>query len=160
VEPRRRVRQSLTGMRLASAILCLLAASPALGAQLSLSWTDNSDNEDGFRIERRLSPSGSYAGIATVAANATTYADNTVTAGQDYCYRVQAYNTAGSSGYTNEACGAAAVTLTLTVITSGTGTVTSTSPTGAIACPGDCNHSGTSVELDAHPAAPRCISGL
>ena len=47
-----------------------------------------------------------------------------------YCYRLRAYNAAGNSGYSNEACGTAATlpSVVLTVVKVGTGTVTSTSP--------------------------------
>jgi hypothetical protein len=127
-----------------------------MAAQLTLTWTDNAANESGSRIERRLQGSGTYTEIDTVGANVTTYLDTTVDAGQGYCYRVRAYNSAGNSGYSNQACGTAATTpppaLTLTVGRTGTGTVTSTSPADAVNCGADCTHSGpsgTSVSLTA-----------
>ena len=33
-------------------------------AQLTLSWTDNSTNEDGFKIERKSDSTGTFAEIA------------------------------------------------------------------------------------------------
>jgi hypothetical protein len=92
-------RQCFTWIRLVVAIVWLTAAAPALAAQLTLTWTDNASNESGFRVERRLNPAGSYSEIRTLGPNVTTYADTTVTAGQGYCYRVRAYNSAGNSGY-------------------------------------------------------------
>src|SRR5262249_46719943 len=37
--------------------------------------------------------------------NVTSYIDSSVTGGATYCYRVRAYNTAGDSAYSNQACG-------------------------------------------------------
>ena len=36
----------------------------AIAAQLTLSWNDNSSNEDGFRIERRIGTSGTHQQLA------------------------------------------------------------------------------------------------
>jgi len=85
-----------------------LTATAIIPATVELNWVDNSSNEDGFRIER-MEVSGSYSEIATVAANTTTYED-TVSQPADYKYRVRAYNSSDTSGYSNEAC------LTVTVV--------------------------------------------
>ncbi|MBD3421618.1 MAG: hypothetical protein GF398_15995 [Chitinivibrionales bacterium] len=67
---------------------------------VTLTWNDNSNNEDGFVIER--APSfGSFEEIARVNAGATTYKDENVALG-DYSYRVAAYNGSSMSGYSNE----------------------------------------------------------
>jgi hypothetical protein len=71
-----------------------------------LNWTDNSNNETQFSIERRLSPSGTFAVIGTVGANVVTFTDTTGQPGTTYDYRVQATNGAGSSAYSNIASGA------------------------------------------------------
>jgi hypothetical protein len=85
----------------------LLAATAwqtaAEAAILSLAWSDNSNNEDGFKIERR-SPNGSFVEVARVGANVTTYTDSQLAAGTAYCYAVRAFNSAGSSDATNAAC--------------------------------------------------------
>ena len=84
-------------------LAALFLAAPAAAAQLTLAWTDTSNNEGGFRIERRTS-GGSFAQIAQVAANVSSFVDSSVTAGTTYCYRVRGYNQQSVSAYTNEAC--------------------------------------------------------
>ena len=65
-----------------------VSASESFAAQLQLSWTDNSTNETGFKIDRKTGTSGTYAQIASVGAGITSYTDSTVTAGTNYCYRL------------------------------------------------------------------------
>jgi hypothetical protein len=74
-------------------------------AQLTLTWQDNSNDEDNFAIERKTGTNGAYSQIASVGADVISYVDNSVTRGINYCYRVQAVNSAGASAYTNEGCG-------------------------------------------------------
>ncbi len=74
-------------------------------ASLQLTWIDNSEDEDGFRIERKLQSDDTYAVITTVGANVTSYGDSGLANSTAYCYRVNAFNSAGNSAYTNEACG-------------------------------------------------------
>ncbi len=69
--------------------------------RINLTWTVRSDNETGFRIERRTG--GRFVQIATVQAKTTTYADRGLQPGTTYGYRVRAYNAQGNSGYSNEA---------------------------------------------------------
>jgi hypothetical protein len=69
--------------------------------QVILSWNDNSENEDGFRVERKVK-GGSYSRIATVAANVSSYSDNGLSFGITYYYRVRAYNAQGGSYYSDE----------------------------------------------------------
>ncbi len=72
----------------------------------TLTWQDNSDNEDGFKVERKTPsiPGDIFGEIGQVTANVATYQD-TVTDGKERCYRVRAFNASGDSVYTNEACG-------------------------------------------------------
>jgi titin len=79
----------------------LLANAPSHD-RVDLSWSDNAGDETGYRIER--SADGvNFSEIATLGANATSYADTGVTASTTYDYRVRAYNGAGNSGYSNTA---------------------------------------------------------
>lgn len=82
-----------------SAWIAAAGAAPA-PSMFTLMWTDNSDNEDGFRIERS-SNGRSFGEIARVRANVTRYHDTDVEDGMRYWYRVHAYNTYGRSGYSN-----------------------------------------------------------
>jgi hypothetical protein len=133
----------------------------AAASRLTITWSDRSSNEDGFKVERRTGTTGTFAQITQVGTNVTSFIDSTVTAGTTYCYRVRAYNTAGNSAYSNEACAPApTVTFTLTVTKTGSGTVSS-SPAG-ISCGGDCSQtytSSTSVTLTATPASGYRFSG-
>ncbi|MFL5242206.1 MAG: fibronectin type III domain-containing protein [Gemmataceae bacterium] len=79
-----------------------LSASAAAGA-VNLAWTDNSDNETGFKIERKTDVNGIYSQVALVDANVTNFADVGLSNGTQYFYRVRATNSGGDSSYTNEA---------------------------------------------------------
>jgi hypothetical protein len=71
-------------------------------SQINLSWTDNSTNETGFRIERcKGSTCTNFTQIATVGSNTTTYASTGLSANTVYRYRIYAYNTSGNSPYSN-----------------------------------------------------------
>lgn len=94
-----------------------------------LNWNDISNNESGFKIERKLL-NGSFGVIGTVTANTTTYDDNSISTGQTYIYRVYSYNSAGNSAsYTNEFSITIPVPIILPTVT--TSTVTSIMSTTA-----------------------------
>jgi len=78
-----------------------LTAQAVAGGKVLLNWTDNSNNEDGFKIERRDGAS-SFTEIAQVSANANSYLDTGLTIEETYTYRVFAFNAAGNSTYSNE----------------------------------------------------------
>ena len=63
---------------------------------VSLTWTDSSTDETGFKVLRKDSLTGSYSTITTTSADATSYSD-TVTAAGSYWYRVSATNINGDS---------------------------------------------------------------
>ena len=80
-----------------------LTATAASSSQINLSWTDNSNNETGFKVERSPDGSTGWTEIATPTANTTTYQNTGLTASTTYYYRVRAYNGSGNSGYSNTA---------------------------------------------------------
>jgi hypothetical protein len=74
-----------------------LRASVA-GNAITLSWTDNSWNESGFVIERKVS--GSWTRIGSVGAGITTYTDSGLPSTANVAYQVQAVNAFGGSAFT------------------------------------------------------------
>ncbi len=67
---------------------------------VDLNWTDNSDNELGFKIERKddsLSVPGLWTLIDSVGADVTTFTDIGLTPNTVYSYKVYAYNAVGNS---------------------------------------------------------------
>lgn len=79
-----------------------LTATVASASQINLTWADNSTNEESFAIERSTDGT-TFAALATVAANAPTYASTGLTAATTYTYRVRATSAGGNSGYSNVA---------------------------------------------------------
>ena len=81
-----------------------LAATAISSSQIDLAWTDNSTNEDGFKIERcQNAGCSNFAQIATVGTNVSTYSDAGLSASTTYGYRVRAFNLGGDSAYSNTA---------------------------------------------------------
>jgi hypothetical protein len=80
-----------------------LSATAASSTQINLSWTDNSDNETTFNIERAPGGTTTFVEIATVAAGITSYQNTGLAASTSYIYRVRAQNSVGYSGYTSTA---------------------------------------------------------
>jgi len=81
-----------------------LVATVAGSAQINLTWTDNSDDEVGFKLQRTTDPSNSssWATIYTAQAGETSYSDTGLNGSTSYYYRVFAYNNIGESSYSNE----------------------------------------------------------
>ena len=63
---------------------------------ISINWTDNSNNEDGFRIYRKEVSTEVWVEIGDVIADVNLFVDDDVVAGINYSYRVLAYNQGGS----------------------------------------------------------------
>jgi parallel beta-helix repeat protein len=78
-----------------------LVAQAGSSSTVSLNWTDNSNNESGFEIERKSS-SQNFTKIGTTGAGQTTFSDNGLAASTPYTYRVRAINSAGASAFSNE----------------------------------------------------------
>jgi hypothetical protein len=69
---------------------------------VKLTWTDNSSNEDGFKVERSTDGT-TFTQVTQTSANVTTFVDTGLTPGATYTYRVRATNSVGDSGYSNTA---------------------------------------------------------
>jgi hypothetical protein len=115
-----------------------LGATATSPSSIQLTWTDNSNNEDSFRIERS-SDGTNFTQIASVGVNVTQYGDSGLSSQATYYYRVRAansYNTLSYSAYTNIASattpsGSNSVPVDLYHFDEGTGTTTVDSGSGA-----------------------------
>jgi hypothetical protein len=84
-----------------------LSATAQAGPQVSLTWRDNANNENGFYVERCTGAlafcqqAANYAQIAVAPLKTktgnTSFIDTTVAWGNAYYYRVAAFNGGGSS---------------------------------------------------------------
>ncbi|MDD4776508.1 MAG: stalk domain-containing protein, partial [Syntrophomonas sp.] len=101
---------TLTTATLKIAIIWPILTAPAAPSNLSagsvssdevvLQWSDNSNNEGGFRIERSVGGSP-YAEATSVGTDAETWTDTGVEPATTYTYRVRAFNSFGNSVWTN-----------------------------------------------------------
>ncbi len=110
-----------TLLRIFLVVFFLAWAAQSRAEEATISWTDNSgknplvnDQEYGFRLERNLNggpftllPGDSPIVGVTTSADVQIYTDTTLTADNNvdnkYCYRVQAVNFVGSSGWASTA---------------------------------------------------------
>jgi FtsP/CotA-like multicopper oxidase with cupredoxin domain len=80
-----------------------LTATLQSGPRVSLTWRDNATNETGFLVERSTDNGTTWTQVGTAPARNNTgnvtYVDTTVTAGNNYLYRVAAVNGTGLSAY-------------------------------------------------------------
>jgi parallel beta-helix repeat protein len=81
-----------------------LTAPASSATQIDLSWSETSNNEDGFRIERCAGKNcKDFVEIAQVGANVVALSDTGVNRNTNYLYRVRAFNGSGNSAYSNTA---------------------------------------------------------
>jgi chitodextrinase len=78
-----------------------LTTESICNTSILLRWTDNSDDEDAFEIERK-SGSGQFVPIAAVPTDVAVYEDSGLSPNTGYVYRVRATNQDGASTYSNE----------------------------------------------------------
>jgi hypothetical protein len=77
-----------------------LIASALSSSQIRLIWTDNSINEDGFKIERSMD-NKTWTQIDSVPMNTTGYTATGLLSNKNYYFRVRAWNVLGYSSYSN-----------------------------------------------------------
>jgi hypothetical protein len=117
-----------------------LTATAISSTQVNLSWTDNSQTEQSYKIERKVS-GGEFAQIAELGANITAYSDAGLSPSTAYVYRVRGFNiVAGDSAYSNEA------------------SVTTLTPTGQPASSGGGGGGGCSI--GARQNTPGAVANL
>jgi hypothetical protein len=119
--------------------------------QIALAWTDNSSNEEHFRIER--STNGSvWTLLVSTDPNTTAYTDVVASTTVPYYYRIRSENTFGSSSYSSIASSVAGQTVS---IGSGNWNSASTWTGGAVPSSSDnvTIESGHTVVLDASSLA-------
>ncbi len=96
----------------------------SINGQIDLQWTDNSEDESLFTIERSTNNSVNFEEIATVGANVTSYSDLDISSNNNYYYRVAAVASGNYSNYSSivsvVTIQLAPVNLTLSNITSST----------------------------------------
>jgi len=91
-----------------SLLMVSLASSTPTNLLPTLRWTDNSNNENGFTIERKMGINGTYSAVGSVPANTTVFFDMTANAAYSsypnngeifsyFSYRVVAINNLGRS---------------------------------------------------------------
>jgi plastocyanin len=80
-----------------------LLAQTLTASEIILAWTDNANNETGYRIERKPL-GGSFAEIGTAPADATGFTDPGLAEATFFTYRVRAEGSGGTfSAFSNEA---------------------------------------------------------
>ena len=80
-----------------------LKATADSAPRIDLTWQDNSSNENGFRVQRRVDGSDEWINIGTTAANVTMFSDGGVLPATLYHYRVRALGPTVDSEFSNEA---------------------------------------------------------
>ena len=79
-----------------------LSGTTISATEINLTWTDNSTDETGFKLERQ--PDGQVTWdivAASLAPNTQAYADSGLSPSTLYHYRVSAFNAVGSSGFSS-----------------------------------------------------------
>ena len=78
-----------------------LQTSKLSDTSLQLTWTDNSNNESGFEIERKTGTSN-WVTLTTKNANVISHTDVGLTIDETYSYRVKATHSYGDSDWSEE----------------------------------------------------------
>jgi hypothetical protein len=84
-----------------------LAAFSLVNGDIRISWQDNSDETE-FSVERCVGAGcAAFAELIRLGQDVSTWTDSGLTAGTDYCYRVQGVLGAEVTGYSNISCATA-----------------------------------------------------
>lgn len=63
---------------------------------VTLSWIDNAENEEGYKVERSTM-NGEFVTVAALGANASSYKDTALTASTNYIYKITGFNKGGTN---------------------------------------------------------------
>lgn len=144
-----------------------LAASATSASVIHLTWTDNSSNETGFKIERSLTSGGPYSPAGTANPNETTYDDQGLSASTTYYYIVKSTNEAGDSSPSNQASattppGGQATTININLTLAGKTNATSNGTTLRIFSVGGASpiYENTNVSTDSSGNSQITAPGL
>ncbi|MDQ3393969.1 MAG: fibronectin type III domain-containing protein [Bacteroidota bacterium] len=80
-----------------------LKAVTSWQSEVTVSWKDNSNNEDGFSLERSEMNSSNFTNIATLPPNTSSYNDKNLKSNTTYFYRIRSFNLGGHSTYSEQA---------------------------------------------------------
>ena len=80
-----------------------LGAAADFSRKIQLSWNDNANNENGFKIEKSVNGGTNWNLLVTLPANTVSFLDTGLTINSIYHYRVFSFNSFGSSAYSNVA---------------------------------------------------------
>jgi YVTN family beta-propeller protein len=83
-----------------------LTAETASASRIELTWSDNADDEIGFKIERRKDGDESFTQVGTVGENVTSYSAGSLQRNTAYDFRVRAYSETDDSDYSTVATAA------------------------------------------------------
>ena len=137
-----------------------LQATAISGSQINLAWTDNSNNEAAFKLERKTGSNGAYTEIAVLGVGRTNYSDTGLAPATTYFYRIRAFNSGGDSAYSNEASATTPDTIPPAAVTNlATGAVTTTSVALSWTAPGDDGNTGTASSYDIRYSTSGPITG-
>ena len=78
-----------------------MTAQGTTASTADISWTENADNEDGFRLLRSLSEDFSNADTIEIESDTESYTDQNLEANTKYYYKIQAFNGNVSSEFSN-----------------------------------------------------------
>lgn len=67
--------------------------------QITVQWTDASNNEHGFEVVRSQTAIGPFESVGAVGAGVTSFVDNSLEPATRYWYKVRAVNNFGGSGW-------------------------------------------------------------
>ena len=89
-----------------------LTASATQVGSVNLAWTDNSNDEMGYYVQRSETGDDTWSTIATLPSDSSSHQDTTATCEtQNYDYRVQAYDRNTVSDWSNVATGSSYCTV-------------------------------------------------